>query len=141
MEWEPPIGRLPFRSALRVAPAVVAHELRQRLSPARQHAEDRIRPGRRMADRDERTRRSVGWDVQDPLRLGVLRVAPEPRDARAGQRFALPQPSWLTISDSGFRPPFRGFGRGSLTDVGRPTVTSDRAARSAGIPRIFFAAA
>jgi len=76
--WEPPIGRLPSRSALRCAPALVAHDLRQRLPTARARIRPRILGRHWAADRDHRPGGPFRRDPEDPFRFGLLRVVAEP---------------------------------------------------------------
>src|SRR5687767_2632807 len=72
------------RSALPAGPPlVVAHELRERLPPARRAARPRILRRRRAADHHDLARGELVGDAEDLLRLGLLRRVTEPRDAAA----------------------------------------------------------
>src|SRR5206468_7628726 len=70
-----------FRS--RPAPAVVADELRDRLTPAHRPGWTRVFPRGRAADHHDLARGQIVRYAEDPLGLGVLRRATEPGGAAA----------------------------------------------------------
>src|SRR5258708_4424626 len=66
-------------SGLRLAPALVADDLRQWLASPRTRHRPRVPARDRSADRDDRPRGLLRRDAQDLLRLGLLLLVTEPR--------------------------------------------------------------
>src|SRR5438309_7578986 len=99
----------PSSLLLRVAPAVVAHELRERLPPAHGSGRTRVFGRLRAADHHDLARGHGIRYAEDAFSRGVLRRATEPRGAaavpehgRAGQQ-ALGETPFVVRPEHPFR--------------------------------------